>query len=401
MLMQHDARSSAPRYFAYRTALVFSAPMIVNGIALPYFPVWLQSNGMNAAEIAAILAVPMVLRVIVAPVVSMISDRLGERANVLIWSSILSFLTAIALFWSSTFWPVAIIFGLQGAVYSPYIPVTESILLTGVRRWGFDYGLMRLWGSLAFIGSSIVAGALIGQYGGGMVLPAMAIGFVLTIMAALIAPRTGRSQAAHAAIPPQRNILTRPYFLLLLIGASLSQSSHAMLFASSAIDWGKAGFTGTEIGILWSAGVFAEVIVFLFARRLLRNFSNWALVFLGIGAAILRWLAYPLADGFAAFFALQCLHAFTFGTAHLAIQNAIVENVGASQEASAQGLYFFFNGSFLALATYLSGSIYVAYGHWGFWSMAAISTLGMAFVLAGFLLQPQRPGSGGMTRESR
>ncbi len=398
---QIDARSGAPRYFPYRTALVFCAPMIVNGIALPYFPVWLDSIKMSASEISVILAVPMVVRVLVAPVVSMMADRLNERANVLIWSSILSFMTAIALLYTQSFWAVAIIFGLQGAAYSPYVPVTESIFLTGVRRWGYDYGLMRLWGSLAFIGSSVVVGYLIGQSGGSMVIPTMACAFVLTILASFIAPRTGRPVFVKVEGNPGKSALLQTDFLLLVIGASLSQSSHAMLFAFSAIDWGRIGLSGTQIGVLWSVGVFAEVVVFLFARQIARRFSFWAMIFIGIGMAILRWLLFPSVGSFGFYLVLQCFHAFTFGTAHLGIQNLIVSRVGAEQESSAQGLYFFFNGSFLAISTFLSGFVYVTYGINGYYAMAAVSAIGLAFVLSAFMLQPHKAGSGGNTRESR
>ncbi|MGO8656109.1 MFS transporter, partial [Rhizobium ruizarguesonis] len=109
-------------------------------------------------EIGIILAIPMVVRVLVAPVVAMIADRLKERADVLLWSGGLSLLTAIALFWTTTFWPVTIVYALQGATFAPYVPVVESIVIAGVRRWGLDYGSMRVWGSIAFIVSTRVGG---------------------------------------------------------------------------------------------------------------------------------------------------------------------------------------------------------------------------------------------------
>jgi MFS transporter, PPP family, 3-phenylpropionic acid transporter len=390
----------APSFFRVRSALVFCAPMMVNGIAMPYFPVWLESLKMNETEIGFILAVPMILRIISAPLVSVLADRIGERADILIWSGILSLTSAIVLLYTHSFWLIALVFGLQGAVYAPFVPVTEALLMTGVRRWGFDYGHMRLWGSLAFILATVVGGYAVGRYGGDLVLPAMMFAFCLTVIAGVIAPRVGKPVVKPDPVPGtphKRSALKDKDFLALLMGVSLSGSSHAMLFAFSAIYWQQLGFSGTAIGLLWSAGVLAEVVVFIFSRWLVQRVSLWALIFAGLGIAILRWVLFPELTSFPALFALQCLHAFTFATAHIGVQNMIVRRVAAEQEASAQGLYFFFNGLFMALSTLLSGYAYERFGLHGFYAMSAVSGLGLSFALWSYFHQPQRDGSGGKT----
>ena len=96
----------APPRFRQLSALCFSAPLLVNGIVLPFFPVWLADHQFSDHQIGTILAVPMVVRVLVAPIVAVFADRMQERAHVLLWSGILSLLTAIALYWTTNFWPV-------------------------------------------------------------------------------------------------------------------------------------------------------------------------------------------------------------------------------------------------------------------------------------------------------
>ncbi len=54
---------------------------------------------------------------------------------------------------------------MQGATFAPYVPVVESIVISGVRRWGLDYGSMRVWGSIAFIASTLIGGEMIGLLG--------------------------------------------------------------------------------------------------------------------------------------------------------------------------------------------------------------------------------------------
>ena len=395
--------AGAPPYFAARIALVFCAPMMVNGIALPFFPVWLETLSMNDFQIGIVLAVPMFVRVFTAPVAGMVADRLGERSVVLLWSGVLSLLTALALFTTNAFWPVLILYTLQGAVYSPYVPIAEAIALSGVRRWNFDYGKMRLWGSLAFIVATMIGGWLSGLYGGGMVLPAMAVAFVLTVICAFIAPRIGKprrpSPIAAMATMPARSTLRQWDVQLMLIGVSLVSSSHAMLFAFSAIYWQKMGFSGTDVGILWSAGVLAEVILFIFAVQLRRRFSLWSMMTFGCAVAVARWALFPMEMSFYGYFALQCLHAFTFAIIHISVQSRLVERVAEEQEGAAQGLYFFYNGMCMAIATFVSGYVFAWYGIHGFYLMSAIAAAGLVCVAAARIVapktQPQRAASGG------
>ncbi len=246
----------APPRFRMLSALSYCAPLLVNGIVLPFFPVWLATHSFSDHEIGIILAIPMVVRVLVAPVVAMIADRLKERADVLLWSGCLSLLTAIALFWTTTFWPVTIVYALQGATFAPYVPVVESIVISGVRRWGLDYGSMRVWGSIAFIISTLVGGQLISRWGGEMVLPVMVFGFIMTVVMAIFCPRIGptRRRGQPINIPAATGSgLREPHLLLLLIGVALQQSSHAVLNAFSSIYWHHLGFSGTQVGLLWSA----------------------------------------------------------------------------------------------------------------------------------------------------
>ncbi|WP_111565058.1 MFS transporter [Rhizobium sp.] len=392
----------APAHFRLLSALSYCAPLLVNGVALPFFPVWLAMHKFSDHEIGIILAVPMVVRVLVAPIVAMYADRMKERADVLVFSGGLSLLTAIALYWTDTFWPVLIVYTLQGATFSPYVPVVESIVISGVRRWGFDYGSMRVWGSVAFIASTLVGGRLIGNWGGQMVLPVMIFGFVMTMVMALYCPRIGPTRRRGTPVDLQQatgSSLRQPHLLMLLIGVAIQQSSHALLQAFATIYWRDLGFSGTEIALLWSAGVAAEVTVFFQSKRLSRHFDAWTLIRVGAAVCVCRWLLFPMEWGFVGFFLLQCLHAFSYAFVHTGVQRRIIASVQATQESSAQGAYFFYNGMFMGLMTIASGYIYAALGMASYYIMALTAVLGLGLIIVAYYLQPQSAGSGGKTSE--
>ena len=394
MSLTSEAPVAAPPWYRTRSSLVFCAAMIVNGMALPFFSVYLKNLGFDDYEIGVIQGVPLIVRVFIMPLAGMLADRLPDRTWVLICSALLSLSTAAGLFATSSFLGVLLLYTLQGSVYAPYIPVAESLFLTGVRRWGYDYGGMRLWGSVAFIVSTLIGGYAIQAWGGGVVLYGMLFGFFLMVTMGIAAPRTGKGDRAKsaAAAGTAPRTLRRKDLQLAMIGVSVVQSSHGMLYTFASIHWLQLGFSGSRIALLWSTGVLAEIVTFFVSKRLYRRFSAWTLMGIGASMALLRWLLFPYPDEYAAFLVLQSMHALTFGFCHIGIQRLIVETVGGEQEASAQGNYYFYNGSFLALVTFVSGYLNVMFGVHAYTIMALIVVLGMVIAGFGWARQPGRAG---------
>lgn len=388
------ALSSAPALFAVRCAIAYAAALGINGILLPFFPVWLKSISLNDVEIGLILSIPIVLRVISGPLAGFLADRLQERARVLLISAGLSIATALALMVADGFWMVLVIFSLQGVVFAPFMPVLESITVMGVRRWGFRYGSIRVWGSIGFVVTTLMAGPAISHFGSGIVPLAAALVFSTLLVAALVVPRLGRA-ATHPAAQAAGEVApasVRPDLTLLMIGATLVQSTHGMYYAFSGIHWQEMGFTGGQIGILWSAGVVAEILFFFVSGAVARRVSPTALIVIGSVVAIGRWVLFAQPLGFAASLVLQCSHAFTFAFLHFGVQQKIVEVVHESRESAVQGTFFFYSGGFLAASTFLSGVIYRQFGQDGYYAMALVAAIGLALSVMAARRQPQSAG---------
>lgn len=388
--MAETAVPSAPSGFAVRCALAYAAAMGVNGILLPFFPAWLKSLSLNEFEIGLILTVPIVLRLVTAPLAGMMADRMSERVLVLIISASFSFLTALMLIWAGDFWAVLIIFSLQGAAFAPYMPILESITVMGVRRWGYRYGAIRVWGSIGFVICTLIAGWAISHLSSRIVPEATALTFALTLIAALLAPKLGRAVAANrdqaspgpgsAALNPAR-LPFRSSLNMLMIGCTLVQSTHGMYYAFSGIYWQSIGFSGQEIGVLWAVGVIAEIIFFFYAAQIARRVSAVNLILIGSVAAVIRWALFTTSMGFEASLVLQCTHALSFAFLHFGMQQKIVEVVHESRESSVQGTYFFYNGAFLAGSTFVSGLIYHSLGQNSYLVMSAVAAVGLLFTL--------------------
>ena len=368
----------------------------MNGIALLYFPAFLRDRGMSDVEIGIIVSLPFLLRMIGMPIGAWLADRVNDRVIVMIWSAAVSLATAIALLFASSFWPIVLFYGIQSLFYAPFVPIAEAILVSGVRRWGFDYGFLRLWGSVAFVLSTLAGGWLLDLFGSAMVVPAMTVFFVIATVVAVAAPRLGRApQARPAAQAAGGNAFWQSDFLLVVIGAAIVQGSHGLLFGFATIHWTAHGVSGLQISFLWTAGVVAEIALFLVSGRLLAGAGNFTLVLFGSVVAVLRWSLFPLLDGFWPHLLLQTTHAFTFAIIHVGIQRFLMERIGEDRGASAQGFYQFFISVFNVLTAWISGFIFQAYGVRSFYAMAFVALAGVACVVAAMRIQPQSARSGG------
>jgi PPP family 3-phenylpropionic acid transporter len=390
---------AAPPQFQFRCALAYAAPISVNGILLPYLPVWLNSLQFSAPQIGTILASQVVLRVLMAPLTGPLAGAVRQPSTVLIWSAALSLVAMLGLFVSHEFPVVLFVIGLQAALFAPFAPTVEAMAISGVRRWGLQYGFMRVWGSIGFVAATLAASAFSSVAGPGVIPVMVTVALVVAVGIGWSAPRVAiaakPSLQGSGLGPSKSSRLSRPDMHVLLVGAALIQSSHGMFYGFSTIQWQALGFSNGMIAVFWSAGIIAEIIVFFGAGRLAKRLSPWTLMRIGGLVAIVRWTLFPMEWGVAGYIMLQLGHAFSFAFTHLGLQYRLAETVGEERQASAQGAYVFYNGAFLAISTLISGVIYRYAGLDGYFAMALLAVAGLAMLGLAARLQPQRSAVGG------
>jgi PPP family 3-phenylpropionic acid transporter len=99
-------------------------------------------------------------------------------------------------------------------------------------------------------------------------------------------------------------------------------------------------YSGTLTGLLWSLGVFAEIVLFLLMQRLLRRFSLRGILLVSIALSIVRWLLIAgYADHFVVLLAAQLLHAASFGATHVVAIHLVDFYFGHRHQGKGQALY--------------------------------------------------------------
>ena len=306
-------------------------------------------------------------------------------------------LSIVGLIVSGDFWVVLVAVAVQAALFAPYTPIVESIAISGVRRWGFHYGRMRVWGSVGFVATTLIAGNMSAAIGNVAIPLTLAAVLLISLLVAFIVPRLDPTAGPRPVALPSASS-RRPLGAsvhLLLIGASLIQSSHGMFYGFTTIQWQAMGFSNGVISALWCIGVVAEIAVFFVSGRLARRLSPMGLLRFGCLMAIARWLLFPIGGDVWFYGLLQLGHAFSFAFVHLGLQYRLSEMVGEDQQASAQGVYVAYNGAFLAISTLLAGVIYRQLEIYGYVAMALLALLGLAVLALAVRSQPHRSDVGG------
>jgi PPP family 3-phenylpropionic acid transporter len=277
--------------------------------------------------------------------------------------------------------------------WTPQSPLSDSLALSGVRRFGSNYPRMRIWGSLTFLGGNFFGGIILAATSADAVPVMISFGLFSAVVAALITPRLGRPRRAsplsatelqHAA----PKLLNR-YFLLFVTGTGVLVASHGLLYGFASIYWKDVGISDSMIGFLWAWSVVAEVgIFFVFNRVFGVVSSNKVLMIAGL-AAIVRWIAFPLIEplglGVPGFFAVQTLHALSTGLLLIGLQKMIGETVPEERTGAAQGVAYFANGFSTGVVTLASGPLYARLGGDGFYVMAVIALIGLGLIVAAAL----------------
>ncbi len=376
---------------ALRISLFYTAYFAMVGVYQPFFPLWLESRGLGAPEIAWVMAASMWLRVAVNPAVMRYADWRGERRRYALGFAVASVAVAACLPLAEGFWPVFLLVLLFALAHGPTLPLSDNIALLTARARRLDYGRMRVWGSVAFILASTAGGWALAGRGDEAIVAAM-VGGLLLVAAATAALPDARPETRRTSRHAIGRLMTDTGFLLCSAAIACNMASHAVLIGFGTLHWEAAGHDKDVIGPLWAVGVISEVALFALGSRVVDRLGIAGLIALGASAAMLRWAGTALTTDLWLLAPVQVLHGFTFAATHLGGMTWLQRHVAPEISATAQGLYSSIAmGGSTGLALVVSGPLYERFGGDAFWFMMALSacSLLLAGVLARRMRRPQ------------
>ena len=389
---------TASSQISLRLSAYYAASFLIVGVKSPFWPVWLAGRGLGAREIATLFAAAIWVNVATTPLIGALTDRVGRRRGVMILLAGVAVVFYAALWNASSFWALLVLTVVAACAQSALMPLGDSITLAAVRENGIDYGRVRVWGSVSFILAAIASGAVLAHAtttstGDNAVLVLVVVASLVLLFACVAIPSIsqGPRPASWAAV----GVLARDrrFWQFIAIAAAL-QASHQVYYGFGTLYWRSLGFSDAVIGVLWAEGVVAEILLFWQGSRLLVRIGPLRLMMVGGAAGVLRWSLMGLLPGLLPAFALQLLHALSFGATHLGVMNFLSRSVPPGAATSAQALYSGASaGIGSGIVMFGAGALYAAYGGRAYLFMAVLSAIGFVGVVC-FARSAHRPHFG-------
>lgn len=369
-----------------RLAAFYFAYFCYLGAFVAYFSLWLEGRGFAPAEIAAVLALPQLVRIVAPAAWGWLADlwsaRLpGGRRGIVVLSSLLATLSFGLLMLAESLHAVFACVALMALFSSGILPLVEATTLAVLGARIERYGPVRLWGSVGFIASVLAVGALLDRQPAETLLPVVAALMLLAALSAFALPQV-RPAPAEVGAPGLQRVLREPRVAALFAACFCMSVAHGALYVFYSIYLVDAGYSKTVVGLLWTVGVVAEIALFLGLPVLFRSFTLRALLIASFAAAAVRFVAIGWGVGsLAVLAAAQLLHALTFGAYHSAAVAAVHRLFTGALAVRGQALY-------ASLSYGLGGACGMLLAGWS-WSALGPEmafTLSSGFGVAGALL---------------
>jgi PPP family 3-phenylpropionic acid transporter len=351
------------------------------GLFFPYWSLYLKSIGFNAIEIAILMSIQPVMRMVAPYLWGWLADHKGDRKRVVQVAATLSAACYLGVFATTSFWGLFLVLMLMGFFWSASMPLVEATTLTYLGKQSARYGRIRSWGSIGFIVSVVGLGYAFDYIAISWLLWAgLTCELGILIFARQIPPT--EVLAHHTDHQPVRQILLHAPVLALFSACFLMSVAHGAYYTFFSIYVVEHGYAKSAVGGLWALGVICEIGVFFLMPWLVLRFGYTRVLLASFSAAILRFMLIGwCVDLLSLLLIAQALHAATFGAYHAASMGLVHEFFQGRHQSKGQALF----GSL----TYGAGNMFggLASGPiWQHYGASVLYTCSACMALLGLLL---------------
>lgn len=351
------------------------------GAFSPYFGLYLQSLAFSAWDIGLLMSQMQLMRLVGPNLWGWLTDRFGWRLAIVRLAGGIGLAGFTAFFWLDRLAGMLLAMAVLAFFWSAALPLVETLTFDHLREERGRYSRIRLWGSIGFIVAVMATGALIDATSPLSVLWmcwSILLGILLNAMVL-----TEATPLAHdRAEMPIGNILRQGKVKALMAACFAMSAAHGAFYVFYSIHLDAHGYSKTEIGLLWSLGVVAEIVVFMLMASLARRFSLRDILLASFVAAVVRFvlMGWGVESAMLMIF-VQLLHGLTFGAYHASAIAAVNQWFPGKTQGRGQALYSSLSfGAGGLLGALISGRT------WDWLGSGWTFTLSATFALVGVLL---------------
>ena len=359
---------------------------LVTGTFLPFWMVYLTSvKNLSVLEASSIFSMLYIARVISG---IFLSPYLIKKYNIDITLKLsvgIGLILAVSYGFTNEKIVLGLITFLFGMIYFMVSPLVEGLASLFLREENIDYGKARTYGSLGFTVIGIIIGGILGYVGNGSLyyilifLVALYLVFMFLPQPKLVKnlsfeePNTKKEkESLYSWVLKDRNAI------LLIITVFLYQLSHTAYNNYNALYLESMNISAKWLsGVILNVSVIAEIIFFIFSKRLVKRIKPKNLMIFAGVCAIIRWGALATFHNIYVFTIMQTFHAITFAVAHIAFILILNKDYNNKEIIDMQNLYtaICFQLS-MAVGLYIMGALWDISTSYVFYASAIIAAIG-------------------------
>ena len=359
---------------------------LVTGAFLPFWMVYLTSvKNLSVLEASSIFSMLYIARVISG---IFLSPYLIKKYNIDITLKLsvgIGLILAVSYGFTNEKIVLGLITFLFGMIYFMVSPLVEGLASLFLREENIDYGKARTYGSLGFTVIGIIIGGILG-YVGNEALYYILIFLVALYLVFMFLPQPKLVKNLSFEEPDTKKekeslyswVLKDRNAILLIITVFLYQLSHTAYNNYNALYLESMNISAKWLsGVILNVSVIAEIIFFIFSKRLVKRIKPKNLMIFAGVCAIIRWGALAMFHNIYVFTIMQTFHAITFAVAHIAFILILNKDYNNKEIIDMQNLYtaICFQLS-MAVGLYIMGALWDISTSYVFYASAIIAAIG-------------------------
>jgi len=284
------------------------------GLLIPFWSLYLDHLQFSSLQIGQLIATLAVSKIVAPYIWGWVADRTGYHIRIVQLTSLLSVLCFLPLLWLTDYWSMLLFMLLFSFFWNASLPQFEVVTLARLGEDKHRYSRIRLWGSLGFIATVSMFGAFFEVFSINWLPTFLLLVFILIWLSSLPVSEHRQQQVENSHI---WSVLRIPQVQALLFACFFMQASHGPYYTFYSLFMEDLEYSRFSIGLFWSLGVLAEVVLFMFMHHLLKNRDAGFWLSVSLMLATLRWLMMGwFSDIIGMVLIIQCLHAASFGLFH-------------------------------------------------------------------------------------
>jgi len=290
------------------------------GLVSPYASLFFLDRGFSVIEIAVLMSMLQITRIIGPFSWGWLSDYLSNRIGIIRFCSCLAALVFTTIYFLHSYIGFFIWMFVLHTILSSLMPLGESATVHALfKDNSFDkrYGRLRLWGSIGFIAMVLFAGELFQRKGIELYpLVGTFVLFTLALVTFLLhEPKMERRKMVKGELLV---VLFNPDVRWFLLSGFFMQFAHAALYVFYSLYLSELGYDKLQIGLFWALGVSAEVIFFYFQSKVLSRVDPEVVLQASFGIGVIRFALMAFLPFTSVLIIAQIMHAGTFAAHHSA-----------------------------------------------------------------------------------